>query len=76
MDNLRNKIKSLIDSDDSIVNNLDTDDLHYIDDLMTELNKTGRPHSISKITRKGDALDIETNYKATYIKKLKTVGNK
>ena len=69
MSNLKNKIKSMMDSNDPIIDNLGNDDLDYIANLMNDLNKTGREHTISKIKRNGDKLDIETVYKVTYIKR-------
>ena len=69
MDSLRNKVKSFMDSPEEIVNELDVNGLHYIIDLMDGLNKTGKQHSISKIKRSDKVLDIETNYKISFIKK-------
>jgi hypothetical protein len=39
MGTLRNKVKSIMDSSEEIVNELDVNELHYIIDLMNELNK-------------------------------------
>jgi glycosylphosphatidylinositol transamidase (GPIT) subunit GPI8 len=58
-----------MDSSEEIVNELDVNELNYIIDLMNELNKTGKQHSISKIKRSDKVLDIETNYKISLIKK-------
>lgn len=68
MENLRNRIRSLMNSGKSIVDDLDLNDLNYIDELMTELNKTGRMHTINRIKKKGNILDIETNYRITHMK--------
>ena len=69
METLRNKVRSFMDSSEEIVNELDVNELNYIIDLMKELNKTGKQHSISKIKRSDKVLDIETNYKISFIKK-------
>ncbi len=58
-----------MDSPEEIINELDVNELNYIVDLMDELNKTGKQHSISKIKRSEKVLDVETNYKISYIKK-------
>jgi hypothetical protein len=69
MEALRNKVRSFMDSPEEIVNELDANELNYIVDLMNELNRSGKQHSISKIKRSEKVLDIETNYKISFIKK-------
>lgn len=69
METLRRKVRSFMDSPEEIINELDVNELNYIVDLMDELNKTGKQHSISKIKRSEKVLDVETNYKISYIKK-------
>jgi hypothetical protein len=69
METLRRKVRSFMDSPEEIINELDVNELNYIVDLMDELNKTGKQHSISKIKRSEKVLDVETEYKISYIKK-------
>lgn len=68
MKSLRKKIQAYMDPDDAIINELDQDDLTYLDDLLKDLNKTGKEHYISKITKKDNILDVIMNFRTTYIK--------
>lgn len=69
MKSLRKKIQAYMEPDDPIIDDLDQDDLTYLEDLLRELNKTGKEHYISKISKKGKILDVITNFRTTYIKK-------
>lgn len=69
MEALQKKIKALMDSPDPILEELDLNELNYISDLMDELNRTGRYHSINKITHNDKVLEVEANYKIAFIKK-------
>jgi len=67
MKNLQDKIK-LLYSDNSLIDSLDIQELKFIDELITELNQSGRNHTINKITKKSDQLSVETIYSVTWLK--------
>lgn len=69
MESLRNLIRSYMDSDTQIINDLDEGELHYIADLMRELNDSGKIHTISRISKSEKSLNVDTNYNVTYIRK-------
>lgn len=69
MKTLREKIQAHMEPSDPIINDLNQDDLRYIDDLLNDLNKTGREHYISKISKTENILDVIMNFRTTYIKK-------
>jgi hypothetical protein len=62
MRTLREKIKSMMETDDPIIHHLNYDELNYINYFMNELNKSGRQHSIVHIYRNNSSIDIETKY--------------
>ena len=69
MESLRKKIQAYMDPVDPIINDLDQDDLSYLEELLRDLNKTGKQHYISKIKKRKNILDVETHFRTTYIKK-------
>jgi hypothetical protein len=69
MESLRNLIRSYMDSDNQIINDLDEGELQYIADLMRELNDSGKRHTISRISKNEKSLNVDTSYNVTYIRK-------
>jgi len=69
MEDLRKKIQSQFD--ENYFANLDSfndNDLREIDQHLNELNSTGHIHSISKLSKNEQKLEIETKSGTTYMR--------